>query len=461
MATTKIWPVHDSLKRLVDYAGNPEKTEHRDLQLALHYAGNSQKTTCADEHFYYVSGVGCDPEAVYEQMTAVKQHFGKQHGNVAYHGYQSFKPEEVTPEQCHEIGVKLAKRLWGDRYQVLVATHLNKKHLHNHFLINSVSYVNGKKFNDDKHCYFQMREASDALCREFALSVIKSPIGHTPRSLYFAEKNGEPTKLNLMREAIAEALNISSTPQDFREALRERGYELRNDTNRKYATIIRIGSEKAVRLFRLGEEYDIPAIEEKLRENRCRYGSQLYWRYRRSQPQTFQLAGKYQMKSSLTKAKRIGGLRGLYLHYCYLLGILPKNSGRRPLSPELREEWRHIDEISRQVKLICREKFDTAADVQSFIGKRNSDLELLTAARNRCYNQLRRCEDPEAIIKIRHERDGLTKQIATLRKEIKTAQGVLDRSEAIHKNRNAELAMRAEQQREHLYRIKSERSYER
>ncbi|NCB52172.1 MAG: hypothetical protein EOM54_09865 [Clostridia bacterium] len=306
-----------------------------------------------------------------------------------------------------------------------------------------------------------MREASDALCRKYALSVIRSPKGHTPRSLYFAEKNGEPTKHNLMREAIAEALNISSTPQDFREALREQGYELQNDTNRKYATIKRIGSEKAVRLWRLGEEYDIPAIEEKLRENRCRYGSQLYWRYRRSQLQTFQPAGKYQMKSSLTNAKRIGGLRGLYLHYCYLLGILPKNSGRRPLSPELREEWRHIDEISRQAKLICREKLDTAADVQSFIGKRNSDLELLTAARNRCYNQLRRCEDPEAIIKIRHERDGLTKQIATLRKEIKTAQGVLDRSEAIHKNRNAELAMRAEQQREQLYRIKSERSYER
>ena len=188
MATTKIWPVHDSLKRLVDYAGNPDKTEYQDLQQALHYAENGEKTVSADERFCFITGIGCNVKTAYEEMTAVKRRFGKIGGNVAYHGYESFLPGEVTPEQCHEIGVMLAKKLWGDHYQVLVATHLDKHHLHNHFLINSVSFVNGKKFNDDKRCYYRMREASDALCREYDLSVVKNPKGKTPRSIYLPRK---------------------------------------------------------------------------------------------------------------------------------------------------------------------------------------------------------------------------------------------------------------------------------
>ena len=82
-------------------------------------------------------------------MTAVKERFGKAGGNQAYHAYQSFKPGEVTPEQCHEIGVNLAKTLWGDRFQIIVTTHLDKSHLHNHLVINSVSFKDGKKFNDN------------------------------------------------------------------------------------------------------------------------------------------------------------------------------------------------------------------------------------------------------------------------------------------------------------------------
>ena len=113
MATTKIWPVRDSLKRLVDYAGNPEKTEYTDLRQALLYAGQKEKTALGEEKALLVSGLGCDPDNAYAQMMAVKRRFGKLSGNVAYHGYQSFKPGEVTPEQCHAIGVELAKRLWG------------------------------------------------------------------------------------------------------------------------------------------------------------------------------------------------------------------------------------------------------------------------------------------------------------------------------------------------------------
>ena len=81
-----------------------------------------------------------------EDMRAVQERFGKTDGVVALHAYQSFREGEVTPEQCHEIGVALARKVWGKRFQVLVATHMNTDNLHNHFVINSVPYVDGKKY---------------------------------------------------------------------------------------------------------------------------------------------------------------------------------------------------------------------------------------------------------------------------------------------------------------------------
>ena len=112
MAVTSIWAVHGSVKDLIDYAENPEKTEnpHTDeLKKLMTYAENPDKT----EKRYFVSGVNCLPELAYERMTATKKRYGKCNGIVAYHAYQSFKPGEVTPDECHKLGVELAKRLWG------------------------------------------------------------------------------------------------------------------------------------------------------------------------------------------------------------------------------------------------------------------------------------------------------------------------------------------------------------
>ena len=149
MAVTKIWPIKDSLSRVVGYAENPDKTEYKDVRLrysdltsALRYAANPEKT--GDEKLYLVTSLNCSGNAA-DDMLSVQQHFGKTGGNVAYHAYQSFKPGEVTPELCHKIGVELAKTIWGDRFQVLVATHMNCHHLHNHFVINSVSFHRAHK----------------------------------------------------------------------------------------------------------------------------------------------------------------------------------------------------------------------------------------------------------------------------------------------------------------------------
>ena len=173
MATTRIWSISGRLDYVINYVQNPEKTdgakytssELQALQDVIDYAENPSKT----EERLYVTGINVSPDIARDQMVMTKQQYGKMDKILAYHGYQSFLPGEITPDLAHEIGVELAKRLWGDRFQVLVTTHLDKNHLHNHFCLNSVSFTDGYKFRGGIKEYKQMREASDKLCRDCLL----------------------------------------------------------------------------------------------------------------------------------------------------------------------------------------------------------------------------------------------------------------------------------------------------
>lgn len=147
MATTGFWPVKGRLKDVINYAQNPDKTTDRrflddDLAATLNYVENSDKT----DQTMYVSGINCTKKQAYEQMMTTKRRFGKLGGNVAYHGYQSFQSGEVTPEEAHRIGIETARRMWGDDYEIVVTTHLNTANLHNHIVVNSVSFRTGRKF---------------------------------------------------------------------------------------------------------------------------------------------------------------------------------------------------------------------------------------------------------------------------------------------------------------------------
>jgi len=457
MATTKIWPIHDNLKRVVNYADNPEKTELDDLKQTLHYAEKESKTFSIDEKFCFVTGVNCNAKTAFEEMTSVKNRFGKTGGNVAYHGYQSFKPGEVTPEQCHELGVKLAQKLWGCKYQVLVATHLDRGHLHNHLVINSVSFINGKKFNDDMKAYYEMRRVSDLLCEQTQLSVIKNPKGKTPRSIYFAEKNGEPTKYNLMREAIIKAISMSYDSNDFSKMILLLGYEINAPDNRKYATICEIGSSKPTRLYRLGDEYTLEGINEGLRNNgkSVRLNQPMYQSKAVFTNRTYQYRGKF------SNTKKITGLKALYFHYCYLLGIYPKNSNKKPLSPFMRQELRKLDMYSAQIRLIVKEKINTTNDVSALIDSKNQQINYHDRQRNKIYNRLRRCNDQNEISQLKSQRDELTKNLTALRKDLKTAQQIQVSEPKMKENIQVEHQIQVAYRSQTLNNNKPKRDYER
>ena len=167
MATTGFWPIKGNLKDAIKYAQNPDKTTKKnyldeDLYNALKYVSNDAKT----DKTMFVSSVNCPKQLAYESMMATKQRYGKLGGNVAYHGYQSFKIDEVTPEEAHSIGMATAKAMWGDEYEIVVTTHLNTENLHNHFVVNSVSFKTGRKFENHISDHYKLREISDRICKE-------------------------------------------------------------------------------------------------------------------------------------------------------------------------------------------------------------------------------------------------------------------------------------------------------
>ena len=162
MATTKIWDVKGWLGKVVIYIENPAKTENpafyqkadmtetqaQGLTDVIEYAVDSNKT----EMQYYVSALNWSTLTARNEMMAVKKRYGKEDGIVVFHGYQSFAEGEVTPDMAHEIGVRLAEELWGERFQVLIATHLDKaNHIHNHFVLNSFSFLDGRRYKGFTH----------------------------------------------------------------------------------------------------------------------------------------------------------------------------------------------------------------------------------------------------------------------------------------------------------------------
>ena len=435
MATTKIWSVKDSLKRVVDYASNPEKTTDDDLEAVINYAMNGEKIAASDEKACYVTGVNCFSETALDEMLSTQKHFGKTGGNVAYHCYQSFKPGEVTPEQCHELGVELARRMFGDKYQVLVATHLDKDHLHNHLVCCSVSFIDGKKFNDNKAAYTKLRRLSDEICLENGLSVIEKPLGKTPRQIHYAEKNGEPTKYNLMREAIDNAISLSTNMPTFMNLMKQQGYVIAYSESRKYPTIRSIHSKKPTRLFRLGEEYELDRIEQRVYDNSL---EAVMCNREKIMSRPFRVPVQHvPVRVHRKKLRKISGIYAQYLHYLYLMGYRPKKK-HKPLSPEIREACRMCDKYSDCAKLMAKHHLHTEADVKSFISDSKQRMDALTRERNKIRNRLRWANDPVTIDAKKAERDQLTKEITGIRKEINIAEFTLERSEKIREDINIE-----------------------
>ena len=428
MATTGFWPIKGRLKDAIDYAENPDKTTDRkfldeDLYSALRYAANDEKT----DKKMYVSAINCPKQLAYETMMDTKRRYGKLGGNVAYHGYQSFKTGEVTPEEAHTIGMETARRMWGDDYEIVVTTHLNTDNIHNHIVVNSVSFRTGRKFENHISDHYRLREISDAVCQEYGKSVLKNAKFYGgEKGAYWVHKDGGMTHRDILRRDIDEVLSKVSIYRHFFEYLENLGYEVRGDVDSPNLSVIAEGWQRPVRLKSLGPQYTPDAIKERLLKNLD--DRNLYWIAIPERRRAPLLIIEYHLR----QAGRMDGLQLTFAIFTELLKICTGNNllaenKHLPLSPLLREEVRKLDKYIEDYKLLCDCQIDTAEELFAFREDIDAQIDQLKAEREHIRNKIRRAPESEKP-ELKLQAKAVTAKMEPLRKQQRIAKRIAERS---------------------------------
>nr|WP_316622863.1 relaxase/mobilization nuclease domain-containing protein [uncultured Ruminococcus sp.] len=208
------------------------------MKRVINYCMQDYKVTDPDSGRRYVSGIGCDGENSYTEFMATKKCFGKASGVFFYQYEQSFSPDEkITPETAHTVALEFAERAWQG-HEVLVTTHVDRHHLHTHFVINSVSYRDGSKLRQSPKTLEKLRALNDEICQAHGLSILEPYTGggmHISTREYRAAMKGESWKFRLMA-TINHAMERSGTREDFIREMEGLGYQVRWTAERKYIT---------------------------------------------------------------------------------------------------------------------------------------------------------------------------------------------------------------------------------
>ena len=416
-----MWAIKGSAADVIRYVTNTEKTMNENyrtdpafnsLENVLEYTADKMKT----ERQLFVTGVLCDsdPKTAAEQFRKVKERYRKKGGVVCYHGYQAFNEGEVTPELAHEIGIKLAEELWGDRFQVLVTTHINTGKIHNHFCLNSVGVFDGKRYVNSHADYKRMRETSDRLCREYGLEVVsKDNNRNESYNIWQEDQNDYSGTKKHLYEDLDAVLEYVTSFEQFKREIQNRGYVL--EYRGSFLRIRPDEGKKFYRLDRLGEGYTVEDIRDRCRQN--------YYDNSR---------GEYDYYS-LPRRDRSKGIAGLYGYYVYLLKIYPKMdlSLSREVYVSLREESRKAKMYSEEAVLLDDNKIKTADDMRRFTQSVSDQFRELAIKRSKLRNKLRRMTDSEAMQPIKDEMYALTDEMKELRRKMKLCEDIARRSGAV------------------------------
>ena len=392
MAVTSVWAVKVRMDAAIDYIENPEKTTKRPeleadasaarqaISNVIDYANDEDKT----DQMMFVTGVNCDPSTAYQEFMEVKEYWHKEGGRLAYHGYQALLegPGEITAEEAHEIGVELAKELWGDRFQVVVATHLNTGHYHNHFVLNSVSFADGYKFYRMNSDYRRMQEVSDRLCQERGLHIIKdkSPARGKSYAEWKAEREGKYTVRGRIREDIDYAVALSRSWDDFAGIMIGLGYEFKyfgkDGQELAHPGLKPPGAKGYFRYEGLGKSYDPWKIKERIIQNSVIPG---YLPFPHYEPQVKQWEPS---KAPMT------GLPKLYRRYCYrLYCYVSRSNFRREYIPmAIREDIAKLDRYIEQLDFLYKHQIESRDSIPQLRAYYVSHLEDLQEKRKELYS---------------------------------------------------------------------------
>ena len=319
MAVTKILAKDARLDKLIRYVVNPRKTGEQ----------------------VFVSSVGCVPGTAARTWMDTKRRFGRTDGVQAYHLIQSFKPGEITPELAHEIGNRFVEKHL-DGYEVIVGTHVDKAHVHNHIIFNSVSDRDGHKYHSSPDSYYrEIRALSDSLCREYGLSVIGEP---NRRALTYVEWRmktlGIRTQKELVDRDVAECLSLAMDVGGFYALMEDRGYTIQHRS--RYPTFVPYGEEQGYRARVKGKamtEDDLIAYIDRAMTDPA-----------------FEVIMPRQERVRFPRGK-VTGFRACVLAWTYILGLV--NDGVQTQYEVPSKELKRFEQLKKQAAYLTDNRIDT------------------------------------------------------------------------------------------------------
>ena len=248
MAVTKIHPIKTTLKKAIDYICNGDKTD--------------------DE--IYVTTYLCSRENAHKEFELTKKQFNSRTKTLAHHLIQSFVPEEVSFEEAHQVGIELCEKILEGKYEYVLATHIDKDHIHNHIIFNSIDVEEGKIYHSYYGSYMNIRNQNDKLCREHNLFVIdqetEKEINEIKRRKFVnwydwnEDKKGSSYKSRLQFD-IDRTIKQSINWQDFLSKMGSYGYEIKHG---KHIAFRSKNQQRFTRAKTIGANYTEERMKERI-----------------------------------------------------------------------------------------------------------------------------------------------------------------------------------------------------
>ena len=393
------------------------------LQAVINYGKNGDKT----ENGILVSSVNCSVETAYEEMALTKKFFHKEDKTLGYHIIQSFKGNEVSPKLANQIGKELSEELWGDKYQVVICTHINKDNVHNHIILNSVSFIDGYKHHNSKAQIAFLKETSDRLCLNYGLSIVDTPKANKEKE--FRQKNIDyfsrtDEKMQRIIADIDNAIKSAKKYSDFKLILKSQGYENIKDSGR-YLGLKSPYYSRNVRINRaFGEKYSVESIKERI-----------YGYLKEDLPPVQNYKNKY-YKKIYTGPKinkfllKTSSFYRLYVHYLYFFGILPAKNQYKELSADYYKQKRKNNMIFEELNFLARHSFNSIASVKKYKETLENKLPELKGKRELLWKKHKTADetDKSDILK---DLNALTEEIDKIQAQQNACNRIISRYEEI------------------------------
>ena len=397
------------------------KVIKKNLEAVINYAMNGEKT----ENGILISAINCLPETAYSQMMLTKKVFHKEDGRLGYHIIQSFKGNEISSEKCNKIGIELAQQLWGDKYQVLICTHTNKQNIHNHIVLNSVSFIDGSKYHNSNVEIALLLETNDDLCIKYGLDVVetvKSNKGKDIARSRIRNYNQNEGKMELIKADIDKAIKEATKYQEFVDILNSKGYFIKKSGNSM--SILSPYYNRNIRLARtFGDNYTFENIKSRI------YRNGAYQSYKTNDDEKVYKVKIYDgIKINQEKLETSSFYR-LYVHYLYLLGKLPPKIHYEERTKQYYQEIDKFNKLADEMSLICTYNLESKEDVQNLRIQYIEKVTPLKAEREKLRELYKKATNEADKTIIQAKIDIITEDINKINSKIQTCKRIISRAE--------------------------------